>query len=172
MRKLQQTVGDERSEIRCIGEDKGNSFTLITLLSPKDLMRDPLSLRFLWKEKVSVRGNDTPPQLCGTLPKSSTTVSPHQEYWDELHNWGVERSLENSRRSLEIIKGTQILLLLFRVHQKAHPWATGDASPANHPNGPIDTPNAMWELPIHIPTLWPAPHAYTWEQHMQAFVDG
>lgn len=47
MRKLQQTVGDERSEIRCIGEDKGNSFTLITLLSPKDLMRDPLSLRFL-----------------------------------------------------------------------------------------------------------------------------
>lgn len=59
-----------------------------------------------------------------------------------------------------------------RLHQEAHPWATGEASPhlqIPSPNRPMGTPSTLYTSLIHTYIQWLAPYVHSWGCWVWAF---
>lgn len=61
-------------------------------------------------ENENMQVNAWIPQLYGMMPKRPAYFSPYQGHWGELHDWGMQRDLENSSQNLGLSKGTRLLL--------------------------------------------------------------
>lgn len=131
----------KKSEIRCIEEDKGNSFILSTLLLPQEGTTQCQG-RPSWPDNFSHRGKWKCESECLTsssmwyTSNEAHSVSSHPEHWGELHDWGADRGQEN-RQGLGISKGHRSINCFCRLHQKAHQRVTGDASPVDYPIWPM-----------------------------------
>ena len=97
----------QKSMIRHIEECMRNSLSL-PLSLPKggttQGQETSLACSFSHGENKCVWMSAWIPQLFRILPKSSTSLLPHSVYQGEPHDWGVERSRENSNQGLENVQ--------------------------------------------------------------------
>ena len=90
-----------------IEKGKRNSLTLPLSLAKggtTQCQETILAWSFSHEENKCVWMSAWIPQLFRILPKSSTSLLPHSGYQGELHDWGVERSRENSNQDLENVQ--------------------------------------------------------------------
>jgi len=97
----------QKSVIRHIEKGKRNSLTLTLSLAKggtTQCQETVLAWSFSHGENKCVWISAWIPQLFRILSKSSISLLPHSGYQGELHDWGVERSRENSNQDLENVQ--------------------------------------------------------------------
>ena len=88
-------------------------------------------------------------QLCRMLSNWPTSFLPHPEYWDgNCNTWGQQEA-GRPEWQLKAQSASKVLKSLYRLHQEAHPWAAGDASPVNSPTKPL-APTMLLKPNPHI----------------------
>lgn len=75
---------------------------------------------------------------------------------------GQRRSWKTAGRVWEWPRNTDPTNCFHRLHEKAHPWASGDASLWVTPSGPQTHPSLWRHHPTPLP--WLAPYTHSWGQ--------